>query len=123
MSKKKILIVEDEPLLRKNIVEILNTLKLWNVLDVSNANKALEILEELQPDLIISDYKMPGINGLEFLGIVREHHKMKTTPFIFLTAKMDIILDIDDDKTSILYKPFSFKVLVQHINTVMQNAV
>ena len=121
MSKKKILIVEDEPLLRKNIVEILNTLQIWDIVDSSSATKALELLDTLQPDLIISDYKMPGINGLEFLGIVRQRPEMRNTPFVFLTAKMDIATDFEDDKTSVLFKPFSFKVLVQHIKSKMQN--
>ncbi len=121
MSRKQILIVEDEPLLRKNIVEILNTLQIWDIIDTSSATKALEMLDTLQPALIISDYKMPGINGLEFLRILRQRDSTKNTPFIFLTAKMDIAAEFDDSQTTIVYKPFSLKVLLQHLMARLKN--
>ncbi len=107
--------------MRKNIVEILNTLQIWDIIDTSSATKALEMLDTLQPALIISDYKMPGINGLEFLRILRQRDSTKNTPFIFLTAKMDIAAEFDDSQTTIVYKPFSLKVLLQHLMARLKN--
>ena len=78
-----LLYIEDEPLIRQNAVEYLNHY-CNKVLEASNGEEGYEVYERCSPDLIISDIKMPKLNGLEFAAKVREQDK--STPIIMATA-------------------------------------
>jgi len=118
--KKSILLVEDEALLRRNITEMLNTINLWSVFEATDAVHALEIIDELKPDLVISDYKMPIMNGVDFLNNLRQKPAYINLPVVFLTAKMDISTEVTDNNVIILHKPFSFKALIENVKTIME---
>jgi two-component system response regulator YesN len=64
----KILIVDDEPLIRKGIVSLVNynELNISQVFEASNGKEALEVFEQKLPDMILADINMPKMNGLEF---------------------------------------------------------
>jgi len=78
-----LLYVEDEPLIRQNAVEYLNRY-CHKVLEARDGLEALEIYSEHNPDLIISDIKMPKLSGLAFASAVRKEDKV--TPIILATA-------------------------------------
>jgi len=78
-----ILYVEDEPLIRENAAEYLNRY-CKTVLEAENGEHGYEVYKAHSPDLIISDIKMPKLNGLDFAAKVRETDK--TTPIILATA-------------------------------------
>jgi signal transduction histidine kinase/ligand-binding sensor domain-containing protein/CheY-like chemotaxis protein/AraC-like DNA-binding protein len=87
-QQKKILLVEDNVELSSFIQQILEQDYLCVVCD--NALKALEFLEkEGNPDLIISDYMMPVMDGLEFIKAVKKKKHTATIPVILLTAQRD----------------------------------
>lgn len=66
----KILIVDDEPDIRKILVDLFSR-ELYGVLSAGSAKDALKILAREQVDVVISDERMPGMSGSEFLSIVR----------------------------------------------------
>lgn len=110
-----ILVVEDHKTLRLMIVKGLKK-EGFEVLEAENGKEALSILEKIDPELIISDVRMPEMDGFEFLGKVRERNKI--VPFIFLT----VLDDIDDYQKgyklgadSYITKPFEMKDLVRKI--------
>lgn len=117
--KLKILIIEDETILRENIVDFLE-LKNFKTYQAKNGLDALEILHKDVPDIIISDIAMPVFNGIQLLKIIRKNDKYNHIPFIFLTAKAekddlrDGMLNGADDY---IIKPFTFEVLYNSINT------
>lgn len=117
--KLKILIIEDETILRENIVDFLE-LKNFKTYQAKNGLDALEILHKDVPDIIISDIAMPVFNGIQLLKIIRKNDKYNHIPFIFLTAKAekddlrDGMLNGADDY---IIKPFTFDVLYNSINT------
>ena len=78
-----LLYIEDEPLIRQNAVEYLSRY-CATVLEASNGQEGFEVYKQHNPDLIISDIKMPKLDGLSFAQKVREEDK--TTPIIIATA-------------------------------------
>jgi YesN/AraC family two-component response regulator len=78
-----ILYVEDEEMIRQNAVEYLSRI-CGNVLEAENGIEALEVYKKHQPDIIISDIKMPKMNGLELAERIRKEDK--ETPIIIATA-------------------------------------
>jgi len=85
---EKILIIEDEDCIRNGVAEIL-AFNGYESITADNGSKALTILGNTIPDLIIADIMMPGLSGYETLNIIKENHTTSTIPFIFLTAKND----------------------------------
>ena len=85
--RKVILIVDDE---LTTCVLLENFLKTeYNVVSVNSAEKALDKLNELIPDLIISDIQMPIMNGFKFLEEIRTIGFLKHTPVVMLSGKTE----------------------------------
>jgi len=82
-SNLTILYVEDEALIRQNAVEYLGRI-CKTVFEAEDGFQALQLYHDSKPDIIISDIKMPHINGLEFARKIRQIDK--TTPIIIATA-------------------------------------
>lgn len=83
---KTILIIEDQPDMRKNIVTILR-MENYAVLSADNGRDGLSMAREEKPDLILCDVMMPELDGYGVLQGLREDRTVAGTPFIFLTAK------------------------------------
>lgn len=102
---KRILCVDDEPY-------ILSTLKRFfcrdgfEILEASSAEKGMELLESCGPvDLIISDFRMPGMNGIDFLGQV--HEKWPKTVGILLSgyAELPVVASALDQHFIVCHLP------------------
>jgi DNA-binding response OmpR family regulator len=83
---KKILIVDDEPLLVKSMCLVLKY-KGFDVLGVLDGHEGIKSAEIFQPDFIILDIMMPGIDGWETLRGLKENDKTCHIPVIIFTAK------------------------------------
>ncbi len=86
MTKQRILVVEDHKLLLQAIRDLLET-QGYEVSLALNGVEALEIMQDITPDLILSDIMMPQMDGYTFYEKVRENPKWVRIPFIFLTAR------------------------------------
>ena len=72
MSRKKILIVDDHPILRKGLAMLINQESdLVVAAEADNAQKALEMIDTVKPDLLIVDISLPGIDGIELIKTVK----------------------------------------------------
>lgn len=117
--KNKILIVEDE----KDTLFILNKLLSKNDYQVytsTNGQEALEILNEVIPDVIIADWTMPVMDGLEFCNIVKKNEKYKSIYFIILTARAslkDRVTGLDVGADDFLVKPVQNQELLARIRS------
>ncbi|PLW92303.1 MAG: DNA-binding response regulator [Marinilabiliales bacterium] len=112
MSKIKVLIVEDESIVAKDIQNILNTLGYSVVSIVSSGEKALSEVEKHMPNLVLMDIMLKGdMNGIQSAEIIRERYDI---PVVFLTAYADENT-IEKAKSAIPYgyiiKPFKEKEL------------
>jgi DNA-binding NarL/FixJ family response regulator len=86
MNAKKILVIEDEPEMRRNLITILK-LEKFEPLAAENGRLGLEIARREKPDLILCDIMMPEMDGHAVVLALREEPALAAIPFIFLTAK------------------------------------
>jgi CheY-like chemotaxis protein len=85
MAGELILIIEDNPLNLK-MVDYLLTVKGYRIQTASNAKEALDKLTRLQPDLILLDLQLPGMDGFELARQLKCEAKYQDTPIIAITA-------------------------------------
>ncbi len=115
---KKILVIEDEELVRNNILEILDTVD-FRVIGAENGGIGVQLAQEQLPDLILCDVMMPELDGYEVLAALRKNPVTATIPFIFLTAKgekTDIRQGMNLGADDYLTKPFRRKELLGAID-------
>jgi two-component system phosphate regulon response regulator PhoB len=118
----QILIIEDEKELRELLEYGLGSLN-FKVTGAGNANDALIMVEESVPDLILLDLMLPGLQGMQFLDIVRR--KNQTVPVIIISARTgedDIIKGLEHGADDYLPKPFSMRLLEAKINAALRRA-
>ncbi len=85
---KTILIIEDNEDIRENVAEIL-MLSNYKVLMAANGKEGIESAQKNQPDLIICDIMMPGVDGFGVLHVLHKDPETQNIPFIFLTSKSE----------------------------------
>jgi len=106
---KRILIIEDEPEMRRNLATILR-LEHFEPVAAENGRVGIELARRERPDLILCDVMMPELDGYEVLQALRSDPATVTTPFIFLTArgeKPDIRAGMNLGADDYLAKPFT----------------
>ncbi|MGD2094825.1 MAG: response regulator [Phycisphaerales bacterium] len=121
MASKKVLVVDDEV----HIVHVV-AIKLRNndyeVISADNGAEAYELACQEKPDIIVSDYQMPVMSGLELVEKLRQTEETKDIPVIMLTARSFSITEEQQEELQIsgcLSKPFSPKELLGNIEDVL----
>jgi CheY-like chemotaxis protein len=84
-KKKQILVVDDEPAWLKSVTHVLQK-QGYQVKGVQSAAEALALLVKYRPDLIVSDLRMPDMNGFDLLDKIRQLPKISSTPVVFFSA-------------------------------------
>ena len=118
----KILVIEDETSIRENILELLKA-EGYNALAAENGQIGLQLATEQLPDLIISDARMPKLDGYGVLTALRSNAVTATIPFIFLTAKAaktDLRQGMELGADDYLAKPFTRGELLRAIATRLE---
>jgi DNA-binding response OmpR family regulator len=119
-EKTTILLVEDNREVRRFIKETLQAK--YNVLEASEGEEGLQEIKKYQPDLIISDLMMSGMDGVAFLKEIRENIETSHIPFVILTAKSDLeskIHGFDQGADEYITKPFSTSYLMSRIENLL----
>ncbi len=119
---KRVLLVDDEPGLREAVQAYLEDSG-FEVTAAANAQQAFQLLSTAQPELIISDIMMPGIDGYQFLDQLRQLEAYAHVPVIFLTAKgmkADRIQGYRAGVDAYLPKPFDPEELVAIVNNLIE---
>jgi two-component system phosphate regulon response regulator PhoB len=114
--------VEDEASLREVIAYNL-TREGYQVTALDNANDALIAVEDCPPDLILLDLMLPGLQGLQFLDILRRRDK--SLPVIIISARdsdEDIIKALERGADDYLPKPFTIKLLEAKIKAALRRS-
>jgi phosphate regulon transcriptional regulator PhoB len=120
----KILIVEDEPDIRKlvhyNLVQ-----ERYKVLEAEDGERALKLVEREKPGLVILDLMLPGLSGLEVCRTLRERPETAKMPILMLTAKAgeaDRVLGLEMGADDYLAKPFSPRELIARVRAILRRA-
>src|SRR6187549_1106674 len=111
---QRMLIVEDDPDTQQMLTMILRS-EGYDVLTAGNGPLGLELLRKMGPDLVILDWMLPGMDGLEVLGRARE---ISSVPIIMLTAKtasIDRVAGLATGADDYLAKPFEPEELLARI--------
>jgi len=114
---KRILVIEDQPVMRRNIQTILE-MEGFEVVAADNGKKGLEAAGKNPPDLILCDVMMPEMDGYGVLSALRQDQRTATIPFIFLTAKgekTDLRTGMNLGADDYLAKPVSSEELIAAI--------
>ena len=118
----QLLLVDDEPGLREAVQAYLEDSG-FVVRVASNATEGWELLQQMTPDLVISDIMMPQVDGYEFLQQMRDDPRFKTLPVVFLTARgmtSDRIQGYDAGCDAYLSKPFDPDELVSIVSGIIK---
>ena len=126
MAENKVLVVDDEI----HIVHVVS-IKLRNngyeVISAENGAEAFDLACREMPDIIVTDFQMPVMTGLEFVQKLRQSEQTRAIPVIMLTARGFAIEDESKEQLQIsefLSKPFSPKELLRTIDDILyQKAV
>ncbi len=118
-----ILVVEDEYSIREIIIRYLKSGRYKNFITASDGQQALKMISKYHPDLIITDYIMPNMNGDEFHSIVCRDPDFEFIPFIFISAIADERVIMEHKMrgaVDFLLKPIKKDELMISVNTHMK---
>ncbi|SFC71935.1 response regulator transcription factor [Clostridium uliginosum] len=122
MAEEKVLIVDDE----EHIIELLRFNLLNNgykVFSATNGIDAIKIAEKEQPNLVLLDLMLPGIDGFDVCKEIKKNKETKNTSIIMLTAKgeeIDKILGLELGADDYITKPFSVRELLARVKAVLR---
>lgn len=117
----KIILVDDEPEILALVRDYLSR-EGFSVLTAANGNEGMELIKREKPDLVLLDWMLPGMSGLEMCKHLRE---TSTIPIIMLTAKseeIDRVLGLEFGADDYIVKPFSLRELAARIKTVLRRS-
>lgn len=119
----RILVVDDFPTMRRIVRNLLKELGFTNVEEAEDGQQALEFLNQGSFELVISDWNMPNLDGLEMLRRVRANPATATLPVLMVTAeakKENIIAAAQAGASGYVVKPFTAAVLEEKLDKVFE---
>lgn len=119
MTHEKVLIVDDIAANRKLLRKILSVIKPYEVIEAENGEEAVALFKEEQPDLILMDINMPGMDGREAATAIKAEKDGGYVPIIFVTAmsaKDSLVSALASGGDDFISKPFEADVLKSKIN-------
>ena len=105
-----VLVVDDFATMRRILKNIFRQLGFENVIETDDGTTALEALKKNKIDLIVSDWNMPKMTGLELLKTVRASDEYKGIPFLMVTAeaqKQNVLEAVQAGVSNYVVKPFT----------------
>ncbi|MEM8874486.1 MAG: response regulator [Planctomycetota bacterium] len=123
MNPKRIIVADDESHIR-NVVKIKLSNAGYEVVDVPDGDQALAAFDDERPALVITDYHMPGCDGIGLVRGLVEKYPDDLPPIVMLTAQGHELPD-DDARSAIsrmMSKPFSPRQLVALVEEVLAEA-
>ena len=117
-----ILVVDDVASARRVVVKLLEKMGFKNFREACNGTEALEVLKSTETNLIVSDWDMPDMLGMDLLDAIRQDERLAAIPFIMITSKSTKELVMDAHKhgaSDFITKPFGFETLAKKVRGVL----
>ncbi|MBU0986944.1 MAG: chemotaxis response regulator CheY [Proteobacteria bacterium] len=110
----KVLVVDDFATMRRILRNILKQIGFTNISEADDGKTALKELKKEKYDLILCDWNMPEMQGIDLLNEIRSDDELKGTPFVMVTAeaqKNNIIQAVKAGVNSYIVKPFTAETI------------
>ena len=117
-----VLIVDDFLTMRRIVRKILRDLNFEDIIEAEDGSAALDVLKRTRVDLIVSDWNMPRMTGLELLKEVRSTDSIKDIPFLMVTAesqKENIVEAVKARVSNYIVKPFTAATLEEKLAKIV----
>lgn len=122
--KMRVLIVDDFSTMRRIVRNVLKQIGFANMVEADNGKSALKILKKENIDLILCDWNMPEMPGIDLLKAIRSDAELKNIPFVMVTAeaqKDNIIEAVKAGVNSYIVKPFTAETVSEKLNIIFKN--
>ena len=119
-----VLVVDDFSTMRRIVRNILRELEFKDILEADDGSSAVEILKSQKVDLVVSDWNMPKMTGLDLLKFVRSNEPTKDLPFLMVTAeaqKENIVEAVKARVSNYIIKPFTAITLSEKLAKILPN--
>ena len=117
----KILVVDDFSTMRRIVKNILRQLNFNNIVEADDGSTALDILQKDKIDMVVSDWNMPKMTGIDLLRKVRASEEFGDLPFLMVTAEAqqeNIIEAVQAKVSNYIVKPFTAETMKQKIDKI-----
>jgi two-component system phosphate regulon response regulator PhoB len=121
-DKPIVLVIEDEPAQREILRYNLSS-EGYDVSMAETGNEAMVLVDEMMPDLILLDWMLPGVSGIEICRQIKSRKKTRAIPVIMLSARseeLDRVRGLETGADDYLVKPFSLSELMARIRTQLR---
>ena len=119
---KTVMVVDDSRIMRNIVKNTFAALKIPALfLEAEDGKKALEILLNNKVDLVLLDWNMPNLSGIDFLKKVRAVNKYKDIPIIMVTsesAKLNVVEAVKAGATAYITKPFNDSKFMEKLSQI-----
>ncbi|MBU1052838.1 MAG: chemotaxis response regulator CheY [Proteobacteria bacterium] len=117
----KVLVVDDFATMRRIVKNILKQIGFSNIIEAEDGKSAFKLLQNGSFDLIMCDWNMPEMPGIELLTKIRADEQLKTIPFVMVTAeaqKNNILDAVKAGVSSYIVKPFTAETVDQKLKKI-----
>jgi two-component system chemotaxis response regulator CheY len=118
-----VMVVDDAATMRRIVRSLLRELGIKNVREAEDGEVAFEDLKRQRADLVVSDWSMPKMTGIELLRAIRQDDDLKDIPVLMVTAeskKENIMEAVQAGVNNYIVKPFNSKTLEEKLNKIFK---
>ncbi len=116
-----VLVVDDAATMRRIVKGLLHELGFKNMREAENGSAALDELKRKKADLVVADWNMPVMTGIDMLRAIRSDDGLKAIPVLMVTAeakKENIVEALQAGVSNYIVKPFNAKTLEEKLNKI-----
>ena len=125
LKTKSVLVVDDSTFIRNLVISALKTINITHIKEAADGRQAYAALQKKRFDLIICDWHMPELNGIDLLKKIRSDERLKNIPFIMLTSDVtteNVKQAITSGVDEYLTKPFRTDPLIEKVLRLLDAA-